>query len=161
MAGVTKMNGKPLIYTAFADFDDPNRATEVSKHTSLEAFEASKKKSCVSGVCVYGWVWAEYQEVPPDKRAPFTKTRIFEPTLLPFRPWIEAKRRAMKERPILNPMLQWADCCMKAVHSPDDHVRTARHFRYWCIQFPELAISAFPWIKEAIAEEVLTCPEKE
>jgi len=150
------MNGKPLLYRGMADFDDPRRALDIGRHTTIEAFEGAMKKASRGGVSLYGWVWAEYDEVPADKRAPFTITRIHEPILIPFRPWVEAKRRALIERPILFPACGWANCCEKQKDEmTEEHQKTARHFRYWCLQFQDLAIATWPWIKETIAEEVL------
>lgn len=158
MAGIKSMNGKPLIYEGFADFDDPHRALEIGKHTTLEAFEAKMRRSCRHGVSVYGWVWVEYsEERTADLPRIVKKVKIFEPILPPFRMWVEAKRRAQKERSILSPALSWADCCMRQIHCQEDHQLTARHFRYWCLQNQVQAVDTWPWLKETIAEEVLTC----
>jgi hypothetical protein len=155
---VTKMNGKDLKYQGYADFDDPNRAFETGKHTTIEAFDARMQRASRHRVSSYGWAWLEWKELQADGVT--SVTRIHEPILIPFKPWVEAKRRAMKERPIMTPSLGYADCCVKQAHCLDEHQKTTRHFRYWCLQFPELAVQAWPWTKELIAEEVLTCRER-
>jgi len=155
-----RMNKKDLKYQGFADFDDPHRAIETGRHTTLEAHEHQMKRSARHGRSPYGWMWVEWSEVPGDKRGPFTITLVHEAIARCQKPWQDAKRRAMKERELLPPSGSEAPCCAKAAHCVNEHQKTVRHFRYWCLEFPELAVRAWPWLKELIAEEVLTCEER-
>jgi len=158
---IKKMNGKDLIYQGFADFDDPNKAFETGKHTALEPFEAAMKRSARHGVSVYGWVWAEWSEERTcNLSAMVKKPRLTEVVLKPQRQWAMARVRAHQENELIVVLTSHAKCCIRMIHCMEDHQKTARHFRYWCLQFPELAVRAWPWIKELIAEEVLTCEER-
>jgi hypothetical protein len=155
------MNGKELKFHGYADFDDPHRVVQTGRHTTVEAFEAQMKRSARHGVSVYGWMWCEEKVQICGGVSPVRfETRIFEAIPRCQKPWQDAKRRALKEQPLLPPIHSEADCCLKAAHCVEEHQQTVRHFRYWCLKFPELAVRAWPWIKELIAEDVLTCNER-
>lgn len=158
---IRRMNGKDLKYQGFADFDDPRRAIETGKHTTIEAFEYTMKRSARHGVSVYGWMWVEYRENESKGVLDINPVRIHEAIPRCQKPWQDAKRRALAEQPLLPPMYSEADCCAKSTHCIDEHQKTVRHFRYWCLKFPELAMRAWPWMKDLLAEEALTCQPKE
>lgn len=151
------MNGKPLIYRGFADFNEPERATEISKHTTFETFEASQKRLGVHGQATYGWLWAEYTEERLDELPNIVKKpRLRELILRPHREWDRARIQARKENELVAIMTSYAACCLKMTHCLEDHHRTARHFRYWVLEYQGLALKTWPWLKNLIAEEVLT-----
>lgn len=156
-----RMNKKDLKYQGFADFDDPHRGITTGRHTTLEAHAAQMKRSARHGRSPYGWVWAEYQEATEEGIRPIvTVNRLIEVVLRPHREWSAARIRALAENELIVTMTSHADCCLKMTHCIDDHIRTARHFKYWCLQFPELAVRTWPWLKDLIAEEVLTCEQR-
>lgn len=152
---ISKMNGKKLIYMGMADFNDPLRSEQIGRHTTLETWTARMKRERRLG-SNYGWVWAEYTEERLETIPPIvSKPRLIELVLRSQEAWQFARRVAMRERPILSPVIGHADCCLKMTHCIEDHVKTTRHFRYWAIQYPELALRTWPWLKELIAEDVL------
>lgn len=152
---ITKMNGKKLIYSGMADFNDPLKAIPTGRHTTLEAWDARMKRASRKEA-IYGWVWVEYTEERLETIPPIvSKPRLVELVLKSQEAWQFARRVAMRERPILSPVIGHADCCLKMVHCIEDHVKTTRHFRYWALQWPELALRTWPWLKELIAEDVL------
>jgi hypothetical protein len=157
---ITKMNGKPLLYQGFADFDDPMRAITTGRHTTIEAWEATMKRSACHGRALYGWVWAEYHEPNTTANPGGLKTRIVELVLRPQKAWADARIRANRENELIVVMTHYATCCTRLNYVMDDHLRTARHFRYWAMEHQEDAVMFWPWLRELIAEEVLTCSER-
>lgn len=158
---IRRMNGKPLKYHGFADFDDPRRAIGIGHHTSLEAFEGAMRRGTIGGRCLYGWVWVEYREGEEKGVLNVNPIIIHEGIMTPHRAWKTARHRAVREQTILVPFETEAECCATAAGYIEVHQKTVRHFRYWCMKFPELTLRAFPWMKELLAEETLTCQERE
>jgi hypothetical protein len=149
---IERMNGKELKYMGYCDFDDPTRAVTTGRHTSIEPWQQAMKRGDVHGRALYGWVWVEYREGD--------KTRIEEFVLRSQRQWGVARIRAEKEHNGLATMQSYAACCMRLNYVMDDHLKTVRHFRYWCLEYPELAVSMWPWMKDLLAEEALTHRER-
>lgn len=158
MGGLKRMNGLPLTYTAFADFNDSWRSsTEIGKHTSFEAFEASKLRLGPNARKTYGWMWVEYCEERIDPLPNIVKKPRLRELILPEqREWHRARIQAKKENELLAVLIGYASCCLKMTHCIDDHQMTTRHFRYWALEYQPHALKAFPWLKNMIAEEVLT-----
>lgn len=143
----------------YADFDDPKRAITTGRHTSIETWEDTCKRSS-HGRALYGWMWVEYQEDLVGKLVPARQRRIKEIVLRCQRPWSLARIQAEKEHGGIVAMVSYAACCERLNYVLDDHLKTVRHFRYWCLQFPELALRAWPWMKDLMAEAILTHEER-
>lgn len=153
--GIKQMNGKPLLFTGFADFGEASRShTNIGKHTTFEAFEAAMKRTVRRGFSVYGWTWAEWGDPSQDGKHPSLAklTHLREPILRPQIPWHEAKDQA---RGILVWQLDTIRCCFGQQHVIEDHRKTTRHFFYWCLANKEPAVTMMPWTKELIAEDEL------
>lgn len=152
------MNGLPLIYTGYADFNEPERSTtDTGKHTTFEAFEASKTRLSVYARKLYGWMWAEYNEDRTDTLPQIVKKPRLRELILPHqREWHRARIQASKENALMAVLIGYARCCQKQTHCIDDHQMTTRHFRYWALEYQPHALKSFPWLKNLIAEEVLT-----
>jgi hypothetical protein len=151
------MNGKPLIIEGFCDFDDPLRRTEIGKHTTIEAFERSKKRAQSGGDSIYGWVWAEFPDPQSVNPIPMRPRKMHEVVVGRHQAgWLAARDRARVERPGVCWWVATPSCCSKLVAVPlEEHQKSVRHFFYTAMEFQELTVRLWPWMKPLIAEEVL------
>lgn len=148
MSGVSRMNGQTLRFESFMDYGKPTERRSVGKHISVET--AAKMFRRFRLDLDYGWCWVE-----PFSDVGFTLQEII---LKHHRPWDEARVRAFVEWKYKgpNPILSRADCCVTAGAWLNEHQRTTRHFRYWCLEMRPRALGNWPWLREVMAEEVLS-----
>lgn len=152
---IKKMNGKDLKYQGFCDFDDPFRWVATGRHTEIAPWQRQMKRAVRQGWSLYGWVWIEW----PEYGVPGTfavKGRLEELVLRPQQRWADAKERAFREFETASILVGDAACCLKLVHCGEDHKKTVRHFFYWVMDNQASALDLWPWMRELIAEEVLT-----
>lgn len=157
MAGISRMNGKPLVIEGFCDFDDPAKRIEVGKHTTIEAFERAKKQAQRGGQSLYGWVWAEYPDPASGNPVAMRSVKMHEVLVGRHQAgWLWARNAALKERSGACWWTATPKCCSSLVAVPlEEHQKSVRHFYYTAMAFQELTVRLWPWIKPMIAEEEL------
>lgn len=151
--GINWMNGEALCFQSFGDFNEPGRRNEIARHTSHETGERMLRRTSRGGVSAYGWVWIEALE---DAGHLNPKPLLHEVILKSQKRWDAARIRALAESGRPNPVISFAPCCRNAGKWLVRHQWTTRHFRYWCLDMQIRAVGNWPWLREVIAEEVLS-----
>jgi hypothetical protein len=137
------MNGEPLSYVSYGDLGEPGRRERIGAHVSIATATRMLERTVYRGRPLYGWTWIERRDSDAILR---------EVILKPHRVWQRAYARTDAGSAVN--LYNEVSCCRNG--TVGNHYTTVRHFRYWCLDKHEEAVVAWPWIRNLIAEEVLS-----